>query len=87
MWISCSKALRAARIKASLSQRDVANRLGYSSAQFVSNWERAISRPPNSAFRELADLFKVPVTKLVNAAVEDLDNETKRWRLSILRGR
>ena len=85
MWHSCSKALRSARIKASLTQRHVADHLGYNTAQFVSNWERAISRPPDHAFHELANLYRVPLSRLVNAVVEDLDNETKRWRSSVMK--
>lgn len=32
--------LRQARVKAKLSQEELANKLGYSSSQFISNWER-----------------------------------------------
>ena len=34
------------RKKAGLSQLEVSKRLGYGSAQFVSNWERGLASPP-----------------------------------------
>lgn len=37
-----------------VSQRDLADKLGYSTPQFVSNWERGISFPPVSALKKIA---------------------------------
>jgi transcriptional regulator with XRE-family HTH domain len=37
--------LKERRIAAGLSQIDVSRKLGYTSAQFVSNWERGIAKP------------------------------------------
>ena len=49
--------LRKLRINAELSQRDVANSMGYSTPQFISNWERGLSWPPVSDIRKLATLY------------------------------
>lgn len=58
-----------------LSQADVSNAIGYTTPQFISNWERGVSVPPVSAVRKLADLYKVPVAHLkyllINRAVEE----------------
>lgn len=44
------------RKKAGLSQVDVAQKLGYSSAQFVSNWERGLAAPP---LEKLSTIIKI----------------------------
>ncbi len=41
--------LRSARVSAGLTQLDVTNALGYTTAQFCSNWERGISIPPENS--------------------------------------
>lgn len=56
--------LRLLRSNARLSQGDVAKAMGYTSAQFVSNWERGLSVPPASAFEQLAKIFKTPYDDL-----------------------
>jgi transcriptional regulator with XRE-family HTH domain len=53
------KFLREKRVKASLTQWDVAHHLRYSTAQFISNWERGVSLPPHDALPRLATLFGV----------------------------
>lgn len=50
--------LAEARAAAGLSQGDVAKQLEYTSAQFVSNWERGICFPPRvGALKTLASLY------------------------------
>ncbi len=51
--------LKSARLKAQLTQSQVAEALGYSTAQFISNWERGISCPPLKNLRSLASMYKV----------------------------
>lgn len=53
------KVLKQMRENAGLSQREVAEALGYGSAQFLSNWERNISHPPINSIRKLAKLYGV----------------------------
>lgn len=64
------------RKESGLSQRDVADELGYSSPLFVSNWERGISAPPIKEFRKLAHMYSVSVGTLkelfVAREVEDV---------------
>lgn len=47
------------REAAGLSQKEVADALGYSTAQFVSNFDRSVSSPPFSQAKKLAKLYKV----------------------------
>lgn len=59
--------LQKSRLAASLSQREVAARLGYTTPQFVSNWERGLSLPPLRTLPELASLLKVPPAAMIEA--------------------
>ena len=63
--------LKDSRVGAGLSQKDVANRLKYSSAQFVSNWERGVSSPPLRAVRKLASLYKVSEDQLYKVMLRE----------------
>jgi transcriptional regulator with XRE-family HTH domain len=59
-----AKFLQTARVNAELSQLDVANHLGYSTPQFISNWERAVSAPPIETIGTLARLYQVSEEEL-----------------------
>ncbi len=65
-----------------LSQADVSRKLGYSTPQFVSSWERGVSAPPVDAVKKLADLYKVPVPHLkyllINRAVEEATDKIEK---------
>jgi transcriptional regulator with XRE-family HTH domain len=66
-----SQFLKQAREKADLSQRQVADELGYQSAQFISNWERGISSPPMKTLKRLGELYRVSAEDLYEIMVED----------------
>jgi transcriptional regulator with XRE-family HTH domain len=51
--------LKQKRTEANLSQAEIAKKLGYSSAQFISNWERGKSAPPLRNLAALAELLGV----------------------------
>lgn len=53
------------RIDHGLTQITVARALGYTTPQFVSNWERGVSLPPYHAIPRLAQMLKIPVNKLL----------------------
>lgn len=61
-----SEYLAEARIKKGFSQGYVAKKLGYGSAQFVSNWERSCARPPISKGRALIKLLDLDRNKYVD---------------------
>ena len=54
-----AKFLRASRANADLSQLEVSNHLGYSTPQFISNWERGVSAPPIETIGTLARLYRI----------------------------
>jgi transcriptional regulator with XRE-family HTH domain len=72
--VTISGFLKSKRVAAKLSQSDVAKKLGYSSAQFVSNWERGIAKPPTSSLREIAKLYHVPEEQMLRLAVTEMEH-------------
>lgn len=78
--------LRESRMKAGLSQMQVAKKLGYTTAQFISNWERGVSEPPLKALKTLArvysvsmdDIFQLILQSTINKVTEDLKAKFKR---------
>ncbi|MGZ3774671.1 MAG: helix-turn-helix domain-containing protein [Pseudobdellovibrionaceae bacterium] len=62
--------LKQKRVTVGLSQRDVADKLGYSTPQFISNWERGVSHPPISALKKLGELYKVSAEDLFEVTLE-----------------
>jgi len=69
--------LRAAREKSGLSQKELADKLGYSSSQFVSNWERSLALPPMKKWVELEKLIGISVKELAENARENLEKEMR----------
>ena len=51
--------LKRMRTKAGFTQAYVAKLLGYTSPQFVSNWERGMSMPPIETIRNLESIYGV----------------------------
>jgi transcriptional regulator with XRE-family HTH domain len=61
------------REKANLTQREVSIKLGYSSAQFISNFERGIAAPPLQKLKVMVKMYSMPagtVTRKLLAAEE-----------------
>lgn len=54
-----AKYLKEKRESANLSQNDVAEVLGYQTAQFISNWERGLSVPPIESLQKISKIYKV----------------------------
>jgi transcriptional regulator with XRE-family HTH domain len=69
-YVALGEYLQEMRIRANLTQREVSLELGYSSAQFISNFERGISSPPLKKLRELIRMYKMPVEKVMNLVLE-----------------
>lgn len=81
-----AKVLKDLRVQSGLSQGAVAKKLGYTSPQFVSNWERAISVPPVGTVKALAKIYaceSLPDTFIecdLQVRREELINKFKRGR-------
>ena len=63
--------LKEKRTLSGLSQKDVATKLGYSTSQFISNWERGISQPPINTLRTLASMYNVAAEQMFNVLLEE----------------
>ena len=77
-----AKFLKEKRVQSGLSQKDVAERLGYSTSQFISNWERGISHPPLNTLRSLSQLYKINPEEmfdvLLKATVAQVEVDLKK---------
>ncbi len=63
--------LRQKRVDSGLSQLDVARELGYSSPQFVSNWERGLVSPPLETIAVLIDLYKITSSEVISKILDE----------------
>lgn len=59
-----SKYLKQSRHQAGISQGAVAKKLGYTSPQFVSNWERGLSQPPIPTLKKIARIYNIPADSM-----------------------
>lgn len=62
--------LKGLRLKANLTQRDVSIALGYSSAQFISNFECGRATPPLSKLKKMHELYGGSAQRLVEKIIE-----------------
>lgn len=60
-----AKFLKDKRIETGLSQGEVAKALGFSSPQFISNWERGVCAPPLNSLPKLTRVLKIKESDLV----------------------
>lgn len=67
--------LKERRVSSGLSQNNVADKLGYTSAQFVSNWERGLCSPPMDILNKLIKLYKMDAKQLMKCMLEDTKRE------------
>ncbi|MGE0528105.1 MAG: helix-turn-helix domain-containing protein [Bdellovibrionales bacterium] len=65
------KFLREKRILAGLTQKQVSDHLGYSSSQFVSNWERGQCLPPPQKLKKLIKLLDISGEQLANMIFDE----------------
>jgi len=64
-----------------LSQRKIAEHLGYMSSQFVSNWERGLCGPPVDRLSEIVDFYGLDRDEVIEFLIARL----RRRILKILR--
>jgi len=76
-------ALRSWREESGLSQREVADALGYSTPQFISNWERGISAPAFDVMPALGRLFDRAPKEII-AVVEACQDELRHAEMAYI---
>lgn len=67
--------LKNRRKELGLSQAEVAKELGYSSPQFVSNWERGLVSPPLTSLPRLMLLLNIPRETIIDLILADTRNQ------------
>ncbi|MNJ94612.1 HTH-type transcriptional regulator ImmR [compost metagenome] len=74
--------LKEKRLAANLTQAEVAHKMGYSSPQFVSNWERGVSNPPVETLKELAKLYNASIDDiyeiLLKSSIEEVERNLRK---------
>jgi transcriptional regulator with XRE-family HTH domain len=70
-------ALKKLRVARGLSQTEVAKKLGYSSPQFISNWERGLASPPVKVLKRLAGLYETEPGQLFNMVVKAAESRMR----------
>lgn len=65
------------RKAAALTQMDVSRFLGFSTPQFVSNWERGLSIPSKERLPELAKLLHIPPKAMIEVYEELMQAKAK----------
>ncbi|MGH1468835.1 MAG: helix-turn-helix domain-containing protein [Bdellovibrionales bacterium] len=63
--------IKAKRIEKKYSQVKLAKTLGYSSGQFVSNWERGESYPPMDRLAKIALIFEIEKEYLIDLFLKE----------------
>ena len=79
-FMAIGRYLREKREKAALSQMDVSQKLGYTTSQFVSNFERGLCTPSWSALRILVKLYQIPELEILEFLLKEQENLIK-WEL------
>ena len=69
--------LRQARMKKGFSQGQVAKKLGYTSPQFISNFERGIASPPCKNLKVLVDMYGISPNELIEIMYEEQQMQLK----------
>lgn len=69
-FIKLGAHLKKLRKKAGLTQRDVSLALGYSSAQFISNFERGLVSPPLIKLKKLQELYRADSLRLIELILD-----------------
>ncbi len=69
--------IKTKRVEKKYSQVKLAKLLGYSSGQFVSNWERGESYPPMDRLAKIALIFDIEKERLITLFLEEY-SESKR---------
>jgi len=76
---SVSELIKVLRQKHGLTQIDVAERLGYSNAQSVSNWERGIQTPPIDFVPKLCKILKISKEEYKEVLIKAYKEKTESY--------
>jgi len=63
--------LRQKRIGSGFTQAEIAGKLGYSSPQFISNFERGLCSPPLKNLKALVRLYRIDANELIRLILDE----------------
>jgi transcriptional regulator with XRE-family HTH domain len=70
--------LQSKRVKSGLSQGDVATKLGYSSPQFISNFERGLCAPPLNKLKMLVQLYDLSGEEVLKLMMKEQERHLRK---------
>jgi transcriptional regulator with XRE-family HTH domain len=62
--------LKTARERRNITQSELAKKLGYSTSQFISNWERGLCDPPLDAIPEISQFLGISKKDVMSVILE-----------------
>lgn len=78
--MNLSSVLKHARINANLSQKELAEKMGYKTAQHISNNERGVSQPTMATLKKLCNILHLcPHSIAKEMMEEDIERIEKRY--------
>ena len=75
--VNFGKFLKDKRENMGLSQAAIAEKMGYTTPQFVSNWERGLAMPPMKTLKKLAEMYKIPQQELFDILLQATVHQVK----------
>jgi transcriptional regulator with XRE-family HTH domain len=70
--------LKKGRIQSGYSQQHFAEKLGFTSGQFVSNWERNLAKIPPTSYKKICTVLKMKKELLFEALVNDYRKDLRK---------
>ena len=70
-----SEFLKEKRINKGISQRELAEAIGYSSGQYVSNYERNLCPVPQEKLKGLIEVLELEVSEVINLMERDFHTQ------------
>jgi len=67
--------VRKYRLKSGQSQAEVSKVFKYGGPQFISNWERGVSFPPDAVLKRLCKAIRLPTYRISAALIRDRREE------------
>lgn len=66
--------LKQKRQETRITQKEVAKKLGYTSPQFVSNFERGLCAPPLKNLKSLVKLYRIQPEEIIDLIVKEQED-------------
>ncbi len=70
--------LRDKRVAAGFTQSEIAGKLGYSTPQFISNFERGLCSPPLKNLKALVKLYRIPVDEIMVLIMKEQESVLRK---------